>query len=208
MSDATKPLAGKRIGVAMAASHCNLDRAFAQVRTLVEAGAEVVPVLSTNVFTTQTRFGEPDKWAKLAVEITGRPPLTTIPEVEPFGPRVHLDCLVVLPCTGNTLAKLANAINDTPVCMAVKAQLRNGRPVVLAITTNDALGMNARNLGTLLAARNVYFVPFGQDNPFAKPNSLDARVEEYLIPTINAAMAGQQLQPMLLGAAITEPPTA
>jgi dipicolinate synthase subunit B len=110
-----------------------------------------------------------------------------------------LDCLVVMPCTGNTLAKLANAINDSPVCMATKAQLRNHRPVVLAITTNDALGMNARNLGALLMARDVYFVPFRQDNPHGKPTSLDADIEAYLVPSVTAAMEGRQVQPLLLG---------
>ncbi|HYG58529.1 MAG TPA: dipicolinate synthase subunit B, partial [Symbiobacteriaceae bacterium] len=108
-------------------------------------------------------------------------------------------CLTVMPCTGNTLAKLANAINDSPVCMAAKAQMRNHRPVVLAVTTNDGLGMNARNLGQLLATRNVYFVPFGQDKPHAKPTSIDADVENLLIPTVLAAMEGRQLQPLLLG---------
>lgn len=205
MAERSLPLAGKRIGVAMSASHCNLDRAFVHVRTLQQAGAELVLVLSQNAVSTETRFGTPDKWEKLATEIVGKPPLTTIAEVEPFGPQIKLDCLVVMPCTGNTMAKLANAINDSPVCMAVKAQLRNHRPVVLAITTNDALGMNAKNLGALLAAKNFYFVPFGQDNPFGKPNSLDARVEEYLIPTLQAAMDGRQLQPLLLGPSVTSP---
>lgn len=193
-------LQGKRIGVAMAASHCNLDRAFACVRTLVAEGADVTLIFSNNIQTTATRFGQPDKWHALGKQITGKDPLTSIPEVEPFGPKIKLDCVVVLPCTGNTVAKLANAINDTPVCMAVKAQLRGGRPVVLAITSNDLLGMNARNLGMLLAAKNVYFVPFGQDNPQDKPNSLDADVEHFLVPSIEAALGNRQLQPLLLGA--------
>lgn len=192
-------LAGKRIGVAMAASHCNLQRAMNAVRTLVGLGADLTPIFSHNVQTTTTRFGSPDDWFGQIEAMTGKRPLTTIPEVEPFGPKVHLDLMLVLPCTGNTVAKLANAINDTPVCMAVKAQLRNARPVVLAITSNDLLGMNARNLGTLLAAKHVYFVPFGQDNPQAKPNSLDARIEEFLVPTLEAALEGRQLQPLLLG---------
>src|SRR5690606_13649172 len=132
-------LAGKRIGVAMSASHCNVGRAMVQLRRLRDEGAEIVPIISTNVRTTETRFGKPDHWITQIEQITGRLPLMTIPEVEPFGPQVKLDCLVIMPCTGNTMAKLANAINDTPVCMAAKAQMRNHRPVVLAVTTNDGL---------------------------------------------------------------------
>jgi dipicolinate synthase subunit B len=193
-------LAGKRIGVAMAASHCNLARAMKQLEVLVAEGADVIPIISANVRTTETRFGKPDDWITTIERITGKHPLSSIPEVEPFGPKIQLDCLVVMPCTGNTLAKLANAINDTPVCMAAKAQMRNHRPVVLAITTNDGLGMNARNLGAMLGARNVFFVPFRQDNPTGKPTSVDADIEMCLLPTILAALEGRQVQPLLLGA--------
>lgn len=192
-------LDGRKVGFAMAASHCNLDRAMQAMAKIRAEGAEVIPVVSYNIQTTATRFGTPEEWLQRIRDIAGREPLTTIPEVEPFGPRKEVDVLAVCPCTGNTLAKLANAINDTAVCMAVKATLRNGRPVVLAITSNDILGMNARNLGTLLAARNIYFVPFGQDNPQGKPTSVDARIEEYLVPTLAAALEGRQLQPLLLG---------
>lgn len=195
----TPQLAGKRLGVAMAASHCNLARAMKQLEVLVAEGADIIPIISANVRTTTTRFGDPDHWITQIERITGKFPLSSIPEVEPFGPKVQLDCLAVMPCTGNTMAKLANAINDTAVTMAAKAQMRNHRPVVLAVTTNDGLGMNARNLGTLLAARNVYFVPFRQDNPLGKPTSIDADVEGYLVPTILAAMEGRQIQPLLLG---------
>lgn len=194
-------LQGRRIGAAMSASHCNLARAMTQLQVLVDEGAELIPIISSSIRTTETRFGSPDDWITQIERITGRRPLMTIPEVEPFGPKVKLDCLLVMPCTGNTLAKLANAINDTPVCMAAKAQMRNHRPVVLAITTNDALGMNARNLGALLGARNLYFVPFRQDNPTGKPTSLDADVEQYLVPAILEAMEGRQVQPLLLGPA-------
>ncbi|HEY3368513.1 MAG TPA: dipicolinate synthase subunit B [Symbiobacteriaceae bacterium] len=197
MSEAT--LAGKRIGVAMAASHCNLSRAMAQLEMLVREGTDLFPIISSNVRSTETRFGKPDDWITEIERITGKHPLSTIPEVEPFGPKVRLDCLVVMPCTGNTMAKLANAINDSPVCMAAKAQMRNHRPVVLAITTNDGLGMNARNLGALLGSRNIYFVPFRQDNPEAKPTSLDADIENCLLPTVLAAIEGRQFQPLLLG---------
>ena len=192
-------LTGKRVGVAMAASHCNLARAMKQLELLVAEGADLFPIISNNVRTTETRFGKPDDWITEIERITGKHPLSSIPEVEPFGPKVQLDCLVVMPCTGNTLAKLANAINDTPVCMAAKAQMRNHRPVVLAVTTNDGLGMNARNLGVMLGARNVYFVPFRQDSPTGKPTSIDSDIERCLIPTVLAAMDGRQVQPLLLG---------
>lgn len=194
-------LQGRRIGVAMSASHCNLARAMAQLQVLADEGAELIPIISSSIRTTETRFGSPDDWITQIERITGRRPLMTIPEVEPFGPKVKLDVLLVMPCTGNTLAKLANAINDTPVCMAAKAQMRNHRPVLLAITTNDALGMNARNLGALLGARNLYFVPFRQDNPTGKPTSVDADVEQYLLPALLEAMEGRQVQPLLLGPA-------
>lgn len=195
-------LAAKRIGVALSASHCNLERAMRQLQMLRDEQAEIVPIISHNVRGTETRFGKPDDWIGHIEQIAGRYPLMTIPEVEPFGPKVQLDCLVVMPCTGNTMAKLANAINDTPVCMAAKAQMRNHRPVVLAVTTNDGLGMNARNLGTLLATRNIYFVPFRQDNPLNKPTSIDADIEHFLLPTMLASMEGRQFQPLLLGSAL------
>ncbi|MFZ5813754.1 MAG: dipicolinate synthase subunit B [Bacillota bacterium] len=199
----TGQLAGRRIGVALSASHCNLDRAMVQLKRLVAEGAELIPIISANVRSTETRFGRPDDWITQIEQICGRHPLMSIPEVEPFGPKIQLDCLIVMPCTGNTMAKLANAINDTPVCMAAKAQMRNHRPVVLAVTTNDGLGMNARNLGALLVARNIYFVPFRQDNPAGKPTSIDADIENHLIPTVLAAMEGRQIQPLLLGPAST-----
>lgn len=192
-------LAGKCIAFAMSASHCNLDRALRAMAQVVDAGAAVLPVLSHQAQITATRFGDPDRWRAEARRISGRDPLTSIPEVEPFGPSRSVDCTVICPCTGNTLARLAGAVNDSPVLMAAKATLRNGRPVVLAITSNDILGLNARNLGTLLAARHVFFVPFGQDNPEQKPTSCDARIEDYLVPTIVAALDGRQLQPILLG---------
>jgi dipicolinate synthase subunit B len=192
-------LAGKSIGVAMAASHCNLERAMKMVGVLLNEGAQVIPIFSHNIQSTATRFGKPDDWWAQAKALTGREPLTTIPEVEPFGPKRTLDCLVIMPCTGNTMSKLANAINDSAVTMAAKAQMRNHGPVVLAITTNDGLGLNARNLGLLLVARNIYFVPFGQDNAKGKPTSLDADVEHYLIDSIEEALHGRQFQPLLLG---------
>lgn len=191
-------LAGKRIAFALCASHHHLDRAMGWVQRVVEAGAEVFPIASRSVLTTDTRFGTGEKWARLLREATGRDAWTTIPEVEPIGPGHLCDVVVVAPCTGGTLARLAGAITDSAVTMAVKAQLRNSKPVVLGITSNDILGLNARNLAHLLVARNVYFVPFGQDSPHDKPTSITAQWD-LLVPTVSAALAGKQLQPLLQG---------
>ena len=190
-------LTGKTIGFGLTGSHCTLSRVFVLLEELVRLGADVVPVVSEAVATTATRFGTPDDWLGELRRVTGKEPLRTISEVEPFGPGKRLDVMVVAPCTGNTLAKLANGITDTPVTMACKAHLRNQRPVVLSISTNDGLGMNARNLGVLLNTRHVYFVPFGQDNPEVKPNSLDSDLGQ-LVPAVEAALEGRQVQPLLV----------
>jgi len=190
-------LAGKRIGFALCGSHCTLSRVFPEMERLVAEGADVTPILSYAVATTDTKFGQSSEWKEKLFQITGKIPLETIVDVEPIGPQKLLDILVVAPCTGNTMAKIANGITDTPVTMATKAQLRNGRPVVLAISTNDGLGLNAKNLGILLNAKNIFWVPFGQDNPEQKPNSLDAQLE-LLLPAVEAALQGRQLQPILV----------
>lgn len=187
----------KMVGFALAGSHCTLEQIFGPIRELKAEGADVVPMVSHSVDTVATRFGTPEQWRAGLREITGREPLREIPEVEPLGPRKLLDALVVAPCTGNTLARLANAITDSAVTMAVKATLRNQRPVVLAISTNDGLGLNARNWTALLNTKNVYFVPFGQDNPIEKPNSLVAHLD-LLLPTVLAALEGRQHQPLLV----------
>lgn len=189
-------LAGRTIGWGLCASHHSLAGLLPVMRAMVEEGATVVPVFSFALATTTTQFGTPEEWARRAREITGREPIKTIPGAEPLGPKVPLDAFLIAPCTGNTLAKLACAITDSPVLMGAKATLRNGRPVVLAISTNDALGNNAKNLGLLLNAKDVYFVPFGQDNPEAKPNSLVADTE-LILDTVRAALDGRQLQPLL-----------
>lgn len=190
-------LSGRTIGYALAGSHCTLERALDPITRLREEGADVVPVISHTVATVTTRFGTPEAWISGIREATGKEPLKTIPEVEPLGPKKILDALVVSPCTGNTMARLANAITDSPVLMAAKSTLRNRRPVILAIATNDALGMNARNLGTLLNAKNVYLVPFGQDNPSVKPNSVESDLTR-LVDTVCEALEGRQLQPLLI----------
>jgi len=190
-------LAGKTIGYALAGSHCTLERALDPIHRLVEEGADVVPVVSHTVATVTSRFGTPEQWLAGVREATGKEPMKTIPEVEPLGPKKLLDALVICPCTGNTMARLANAITDSPVLMAAKSTLRNQRPVVLAIATNDALGLNMKNLATLLNTKNVYLCPFGQDNPFVKPNSLESDLSR-LVDTVCEALGGRQLQPLLL----------
>lgn len=193
----TLPLQGVRIGFAMAASHCNLHRAVATLKELVAAGATVTPIVSQSILHVSTRFGTPEHWRREIEAATTEPILTAIPEVEPSGPKHWFDVVAVVPCTGNTLAKIANAINDSAVTMAVKAQLRQGNPVLLGITSNDLLGMNANNLGKLLSSRSIYFIPFGQDDPINKPRSLDAHLEQ-TVPSIKAALQHQQIQPILM----------
>ncbi len=190
-------LRGKTIGFALTGSHCTLEEAFEPLKRIVEEGAEVIPIVSHTVDTVGTRFGTPEGWRARLKEVTGREPLSTIPEVEPLGPGKLLDALVVAPCTGTTLARLAHALSDTPVTMAAKATLRNRRPVVLAISTNDGLGLNALNLALLMNVKNVYFVPFGQDNPVEKPNSLVAHLD-LVLPTLLEALQGRQVQPVLV----------
>jgi len=187
---------GVSIGLALTGSHCTLAEMMPQFKKLADEGAVIYPVISPAVDQTDTRFGTAESWKKALQEITDIPIINTIVGAEPVGPQKLVDVMVIAPCTGNTLAKLANAISDTPVLMAVKAHLRNGRPVVLAVSTNDGLGLNARNLGTILNAKNVYVVPFGQDNPTGKPNSLKAKTD-LLLDSIELALQGKQIQPVL-----------
>lgn len=189
-------LKGVSIGFAVTGSHCTIDEVLLQVKTLAQEGAEIYPVFSTAADQTDTRFGAAEGWKKAMQEITDHPIINTIVGAEHFGPILPVDIMVVAPCTGNTLAKLANAITDGPVLMAVKAHLRNERPVVLGISTNDGLGFNARNLGIVLNAKNIFVVPFGQDNPGNKPNSLKAKMD-LLLDTIKMALLGKQIQPVL-----------
>lgn len=190
-------LKGVRVGFAMTGSHCCLDEVMPQVRNLINEGAEVIPIISYVVDNTDTNYGTSDKWKQMLMDITGKKAISTIVDVEPIGPGKIIDLLVVAPCTGNTLAKLANGITDTAVLMSIKAQLRNQRPVILAISTNDGLSMNAKNIGLLLNVKNVYMVPFGQDNPTGKPNSLVAKWD-LITATITEALKGKQYQPLLV----------
>jgi len=185
-----------RVGCAMTGSFCTFRAVFEAWRALRAAGAELTPILSFNAATVDTRFYPAARTREILGEIAGKPPLATLAQVEPIGPRKLLDILAIAPCTGNTLAKLANGIADTPVTLAAKSHLRNGRPLVIAVSSNDALAQNARSLGQLLAMRHVYFVPFAQDDPVGKPNSLVARFD-MLPETLAWALKGRQIQPLL-----------
>ncbi|HOQ76597.1 MAG TPA: dipicolinate synthase subunit B [Thermoclostridium sp.] len=190
-------LKGKHIGFAITGSFCTISEALIELERLVFLGAEVYPILSAAVASTNTRFGRADDFRRRIEMVTGRDCIDTITEAEPIGPKSMLDLIVVAPCTGNTLSKIANGITDTPVTMAVKAQLRNLKPVVLAIATNDGLGANGKNIGALLNTKNIYFVPFGQDDPEKKSNSLIARFG-MIVPTVEHALEGKQIQPILV----------
>lgn len=191
---------GKNIGVALTGSYCTFNKVFPQLEQLVKEKANVYTIFSYQSQMTDTRFGKAGDFIKRAKDITGKEPITTISEAEPLGPNNVLDIIVIAPCTGNTLAKLANAITDSPVLMAAKGMLRNGKPVVLAISTNDALSNNLKNIGILINTKNIYFVPFGQDNYKIKPNSMIANFD-LLIPTIENALEGRQIQPLVLAPA-------
>lgn len=190
-------LKGKRIGFGITGSHCTYEEIFPQIKKLVEIGAEVVPVVSATMKGTGTRFGEAGEWVKKIEKLTGKKVIDSIVDAEPLGPRMPLDCMVVAPITGNSLSKLANAMTDSPVLMAAKATLRNSKPVVLGISTNDALGLNGMNIMRLMPVKNIYFIPFGQDDPAKKPNSMVARMAS-LPETIEFALEGKQIQPVII----------
>ena len=183
------------IGFAMCGSFCTYRKTLDALAELVQH-YPVIPILSGVSAVTDTRFGKAADFRVEIEQLCGRPVIDTIAAAEPIGPKKLLDALVIAPCTGNTLAKLANGVADSPVTLACKAHLRNERPVIVAVSTNDGLGANARNIGRLLARKHFYFVPFGQDDPVGKPASLVAHMER--IPeTVAAALAGKQLQPIL-----------
>ena len=185
------------VAFAMTGSYCTFDRVLAQMEKLVQRGYEVLPVLSFHAGNVDTRFMTAEHLRSRIVEITGHQPIDTLTEAEPIGPKRLCDLYLMAPATGNSLAKLANGIYDTPALLGAKSHLRNEKPLVLAVSTNDALGIAAQNIGRLLNWRNVYFVPFGQDDPVKKPRSLVADFTQ--IPrTIAAALTGAQVQPMII----------
>lgn len=189
-------LTGKKIGFAMTGSFCTFQKTVAQIQRLVELGAELFPIMSYNAYTTDTRFGRASDFISQIEHMTGNPIIKTIAEAEPIGPKNTLDIILVAPCTGNTLGKLALGITDTPVTMAVKASLRNGNPAVIAVSTNDGLSASAKNIGALLNTKGYFFVPFRQDDCIKKPTSLVADMSQ--IPdTLALALEGKQIQPVI-----------
>ena len=185
------------LGYAFCGSFCTHRRALAELRNLREANNEVLPIMSETVWTTDTRFGKASDLRETVETLCGRPIVHTIVEAEPIGPSGGLDALIVCPCTGNTLAKIAGGITDTAVCMAAKAHLRSDRPLILALASNDALSSNLKNIAALLSRKHVYFVPMRQDDPVSKPHSLVADFS--LLPeTLRAALDGRQYRPLFL----------
>ena len=189
-------LEGINVGFAMTGSYCTFSSVIPQIENLVADGAVVYPIMSENASKTDTRFGKAEDFKKRIEEITGKQIISTIFAAEPIGPKNILDIMVIAPCTGNTISKLANGITDTAVTMAAKANLRNENPLVIAVSTNDGLGASAKNIGLLLNFKNVYFVPFTQDDPEKKHNSLVAKME-LILPTLELALERTQIQPVL-----------
>lgn len=186
----------KNIGFALCGSYCTFDKAIAALEKTKEIYEAVIPIMSENAYSTNTRFGSAKSFNDKIEAICGKKIIGSIKDAEPIGPQALLDILVIAPCTGNTIAKLSGGVTDTSVTMAAKAHLRNGRPVLIAVSTNDGLSGNAANIGKLLNRKNIYFVPYFQDDPFKKPASVTA--DFMLIPeAIEAALNGIQLQPIL-----------
>ena len=181
------------IGFAMCGSYCTHRYAREQMKMLVSRGYDILPIMSENVYTTDTRFGRADELIREVTEICGREIIHTIVDAEPIGPQMKLDAMVICPCTGNTLAKIAGGITDTSVTMAAKAHLRSNRPLVVALASNDALSANLKNIGYMLSRKFVYFVPLYQDDPLKKPHSLISDFS-LLIPTLENAVEGKQYQ--------------
>jgi dipicolinate synthase subunit B len=187
----------ERVGFAVCGSFCTHQKVLRALETLTERYETVIPIVSEISAFTDTRFGTSEKLLERLEDLTGHDVLFDIPSVEPIGPKGLLDVLVIAPATGNTIAKLAAGITDSVVTMAAKAHLRNDRPVVIAVSSNDGLSAGARNIAELLVRKNYYFVPFGQDNALQKPTSLVADFGQ-LLDTVDAALRGEQLQPILL----------
>lgn len=190
-------LKGIKVGFCITGSFCTLDQVIPQIQRLVEEGAEVIPIFSYSVDAMDTRFFAAKDFKEIVENLTENKVINTITGAEPIGPKEMLDIVVIAPCTGNSLAKLATGITDTPVIMAAKAHLRNQKPVIVAISTNDGLGTNGKNIGLLLNTQNIYFVPFRQDNPIKKQNSIVADMDK-IYDTILTALKGRQIQPIII----------
>lgn len=185
-----------KIGFGITSSFCTFDKIYLQMELLSKLGYEVIPVVNTPVITWDTRFGKSEDVKKKIESITGNKVVSTIVEAEKFGPKEQLDLLIIAPATGDFIASFANGITNTPVTMAAKATLRNEKPIVIGVSTNDGLGMNGKNIMELYNHKNIYFIPFGQDDYENKPNSLVAHYE-LLVPTIEKALDNKQLQPVI-----------
>ena len=188
-------MAIKHIGVGLSGSFCTFARVYDVIADLVQKGYDVTPILSFNAASTDTRFGEAAVWRERLEALTGHKALTTLTDVEPIGPKGYFDVLAIAPCTGTTLGKLANGISDTPITLAVKSHLRRRLPVVLAVSTIDALGGSFRSIACLKNTKHLYFVPMAQDDTAAKPNSLVADFAQ-LEAAMLAAERGEQIQPL------------
>ncbi len=186
----------RTVGFAITGSFCTYEKIKEVLRQLVEQGDRVIPIFSDQAQNINSRFGNARDFIIEVQQITGEHGIFTIQEAEPIGPKALLDILVIAPCTGNTLAKLSHGITDSPVLMAAKAHMRNERPVVVGVSTNDALGANLKNIGELMNTKNMYFVPFGQDDCVKKPKSMVAHWE-LVSDTVAAALEGRQLQPVI-----------
>ncbi len=190
-------MTNETIGFAICGSFCTFGHVLSRLQSLCDSGYNIIPIMSFNAYSTDTRFGSADSFVQRIENMTGNKVISTIAEAEPIGPKKMLDLLIVAPCTGNTLAKLAVGIADTPVTLAVKSQLRNARPVLIGISTNDALGTAAANIGTLMSRKHYYFIPYRQDDFINKPTSVVADFSQ-ILPAAIAALSGNQLQPMIL----------
>lgn len=185
------------LGYAFCGSFCTHARALRELRNLIAAGYEIQPIFSETVSRTDTRFGRASVLRNEVETLCSHTLIDTVVDAEPLGPSMPLDALIISPCTGNTLAKIANGITDTAVCMAAKAHLRSDRPLVISLASNDALSANLKNIATLLSRKQVYFVPMEQDDPEKKPHSLVADFS-LLVPTLHAAFEGRQFRKLFL----------
>ncbi len=190
-------LEGCTVGVAMTGSFCTYKKMMEQIELLVAHNINVIPIFSDNAQTLDSRFGHPKDFLEKLETITSNKPVVTIPGAEPLGPQNKLDIMMIAPCTGNTLAKLCHGITDTPALMAAKGHLRNGKPLVIFLSSNDSLGINFTNIGSLMNMKHIYFVPFGQDNYMQKPNSMVSHFE-LIEETLEKALEEKQLQPIVL----------
>lgn len=185
------------IGFAVCGSFCTFKAVFEEIKKLKNSGYEIIPIMSENSYSFDTRFGDSAHWREQFRAITGKAIIHTIPQAEPIGPKRMLDALIIAPCTGNTLAKLSNGVADTCVTLAAKAHLRNGRPLIIAPSTNDALSNAGKNIGALLNYKNIYFVPFGQDSFQNKPTSMVADFSR-IAEALEGALKGEQVQPIII----------